>query len=167
MPFWSYVFLILTAFIWLRATKCDKMAAQITFFMTLTSSLVVIFITVHITSYWKLLIPTTIELITVLALLYYTPNRTGYFLALSLIVAGLTDISCILDIIFVTNYVYDQYERIIAAVAICQILAFYDTISYNFHQLGHWCVTRRRLPDVTANRRLSSPLPIRADLPRS
>lgn len=125
--------------LWAIASPRDRMSLRIVLLATLGSWLLTEGITVHIIAPWKLIFPGAVETATILALLKYSPNRTGYMQAGLLFIAWLAHLFCYLDVMLDTNFVYDRYSQLIGVVAIGQILAFYDTLTLNLRRLGHWC----------------------------
>jgi hypothetical protein len=138
---WYQPFLVAVALLWLFATERDRAAARIVLIASLASTFLVHAITVHITGAWKLVIPGAVETLTILCLLKWTRNRTGYTQAACLIVAWLAHFLCYVDLRLNTDVVYSHYETILAAVASAQIAGFHDTLRHNLRRLGAWSRT--------------------------
>lgn len=126
---WYASFLVVVFLLWLASTPRDRNALRIILIASLASEVLVELVTVHINAAWKLAIPGAVETLTILALLQWARNRTGYRQALLLTIAWLAHALCYLDIALGTDAVYSRYEAIIQLVAVAQILACYDTIA--------------------------------------
>jgi hypothetical protein len=152
---WYLLFPLAIAFLWITATNRDRPAARVVLIATLGSILIVANVTHHIAGAWKLVIPGGIETLTILCLLRWARNRTGYVQAGCLVVAWFAHLLCYLDVTIATDIVYSRYETILAIVAFAQIAAFHDTIAHNlrglvegWRRLVYWAHIRHRYPDT-------------------
>lgn len=127
---WYVLFPLAVMFLWIVSTERDRMAARIVLIATLAGSLIVPTLSHQVTGAWKLVVPAMGETLTILCLLRWAPNRTGYAQAACLSVAWIAHFLCYVDIRCNTDVVYSRYETILAVVAIAQIAAFYDTIGH-------------------------------------
>lgn len=91
---------------------------------------------------WKLVFPSSVEVLTILALLTWARNRTGFWQVGLLSIAWFAHLFCYVDIITGSNLVYDNYSSILGLVAVGQILVCYDTLLHIWFSLGravlHW-----------------------------
>lgn len=145
MTDWYHWFLGAIVVIWWGATHRDRNAARIILVATLTSEFLVEFITRSIPSPEKLGVAGAVETVTILALLKWAPNRTGFLNCASLVVAWCAHLLCYADCKLGTRMVYHNYEWIIGGVAVAQFLAFHDTAR---HLLRMVLRADNRAPDV-------------------
>lgn len=99
---------------------------------SLASEVIVHGITHHIHGSWKLVIPGAVEVLTILAMLQWSRNRTGYIQVCLLTIAWLSHLLCYVDVVLKTDIVYSRYETILMCVAVGQLAACYDTMHFNF-----------------------------------
>ena len=119
--------LILLAF----STKQDRAALWIVTISNFVGLLLVVFVTRQIHAPWKLVIPGAGETLTIIALLKWGQGtRSSFFQAVLLLVAWCAHFQCYADLIWNTNVVYDNYELVLGAVAIGQLLVCHDTIRH-------------------------------------
>ena len=111
------------------AAPRDRDALSIVLVASFVSTLLVHFVTHEITGAWKLAVPGAVETLTIIAMLQWARNRTGYLNSGALCIAWLAHVLCYLDIALNTDIVYSRYETILALVAAAQILACYDTLA--------------------------------------
>ena len=90
---------------------------------------------------WKLAIPGAVETLTILSIVTMAPHsRITFFQVILLLISWCVHLQCYRDCENNTNVVYDNYEKILAAVAVGQLLAFYDTwfnIGRNLQRWAH------------------------------
>ena len=135
---WYQLFFFSVLGLWLFASPRDRIALRIVLGATIAAELLKYGVTVHITGAWKLVIPATLETATIIALLYWARNRTGYMQAGCLVIAWLAHVLCYADVVTGTNVVYDRYESLLLLVAVAQLAACHDTIIHNLRRMGHW-----------------------------
>ena len=97
---------------------------------SLVSEVLVDFVTSHISGSWKLIFPSTLEVLTIVALLTWAKNRNGYTQVGLLLGAWITYIMCYLHLELGGHlpFFYNHYESIIKVVAVGQLAACYDTL---------------------------------------
>lgn len=148
MNWYPFFFVTVAVLCGISSTK-DRNALRVVLAATIASFLITEWVTRPIHASWKLAIPATVETLTILALLHWAKNRTGYLQAGLLSIAWATHVLCYYDLNANTNLVYDNYGRILAAVAVGQIAACYDT---PLHYFKSW------LASVRASRGRSVPV---------
>lgn len=126
---WHLVFTACIFLLWAFSTPRDRNALRIVLISSLAGIVLVEFVTRQIQAPWKLAIPGAVEVLTISALMLFSPNRTGLLQSLCLLVAWLAHMLCYLDIALETDLVYSRYEAIIQLVAVAQILVCFDTIA--------------------------------------
>ena len=126
--------MLLTLSLWLVSTPRDRAALRIVLIAALASEVVKYGITHQIHASWNLIFPTAVEILTIEAMLKWSPNRTGYLQAGLLVIAGLTHVLCYADILMRTNLVYSRYETILAWVSAGQLVTCYDTMRFNLNR---------------------------------
>jgi hypothetical protein len=129
MTDWYTWFLLCVLLLWTLSTPRDRNALRIILLSSLASLVTVELLTHQIHGAWKLVVPGAIETLTILSLLQFARNRTGYIQAALLVVAWLAHAGCYLDIALKTDLVYSRYEAVIQLVAIAQILACHETLA--------------------------------------
>ena len=127
---WYQLFILAVIALRLVAVPRDRNALSIVLVASLVSTLLVHFVTHEITGAWKLAVPGAVEVLTISALMYFSPNRTGLLQSCCLLVAWMAHAFCYLDIVLRTDIVYSRYETILALVAIAQIIVCYDTLAH-------------------------------------
>ncbi len=126
---WYQGFILTVIALRLLSAPGDRAALSIILVASLVSTLLVHFVTHEITGAWKLAFPGAIEVMTIMAMMEFTPNRTGFLQSMCLLVAWMTHALCYFDIAQNTDIVYSRYETILLLVAIAQILVCYDTLA--------------------------------------
>lgn len=121
------------------ATPRDRNALTVVLSATIASWLLVTLITQGITGSWKLAIPATLEILTILALLKWARNRTGWMQAGLLAVAWYVHLLDYIDIQIGTNMIYDNYGRALGMVSALQLAACHDTYLHHFRRFAVWC----------------------------
>jgi len=91
---------------------------------------------------WKLIVPATVESLTIVALLHFSPNRTAFMQVGLLAIAWASHLTCYFDLMTGSNVVYDNYERILFGVGVCQLVACYDSIRFQWNSLTSLWVGR-------------------------
>jgi hypothetical protein len=134
---WYHAFIVCVFLLWLASTSRDRNALRIVLIASLVSEVVVELVTHQIHGAWKLAIPGALETLTILAMLHWARNRTGYLQASLLIVAWLAHLICYVDIIARTDWIYSRYEIIIQMVAVGQLAACYDTLIFHAGRLAN------------------------------
>jgi len=86
---------------------------------------------------WKLIVPATVESLTILCLLHFSPNRTAFIQVGLLAIAWASHLTCYFDLMTGSNVVYDNYERILFGVGVGQLVAFYDTPRHIWNSLTY------------------------------
>ena len=104
-----------------------------------------------ITAPAKLIAPSTVEFLTILALLRWARNQTGFIMAGLLGVAWGAHLTCYLDLLMGTNLIYDQYETVLGLVAVGQIAVCHDSFRHNFIALRDAVVRGRRARPIHAS----------------
>lgn len=133
--------------LWAFSSPRDRNALRIVLVATLASFVLTEGVTRQIVGAWKLVIPGTVEILTIAALFRWSRNLTGYIQAALLTVAWAAHLFCYMDIVLRTDLVYSRYETIIQAVAVGQLLACHDTLAFNLgrlHRLATAILARRR-----------------------
>lgn len=128
---WYLAYLHLVALLWVFSAPSDRNALRILLIAGVGSFLLAR-ATHSIIAPWKLVLPASVESLTILALLRWSRNRMGYTQIALLVCAWITHVLCYTDLITGSNLVYDNYEAILGAVAIGQLLACYDTVYHNW-----------------------------------
>jgi hypothetical protein len=77
---WYNAFLLAVFLLWAISTPRDRNALRIVLIASLASEVIVDNITHQIHGAWKLIIPGALEIATILALLKWARNPTGYLL---------------------------------------------------------------------------------------
>jgi len=126
-PYWFVCVLVL----WGVSSPRDRNALRIILLATVGSFLLTEGATRQIHGAWKLIFPATVETLTILALLRWSKNRTGYMQAGLLVIAWGAHVLCYLDLVRNTDWVYDNYNQILGCVALGQIAACHDTMRCN------------------------------------
>ncbi len=124
---WYQAFILALVGLRIWATDKDRNALNVVLAASLVSTFLVHLVTQEITGAWKLVVPATLEVMTIAALLRWSRNRTGYLNVGLLCVAWFTHVLCFVDVWSGSNLVYDNYETILALVAVGQLLTCYDT----------------------------------------
>lgn len=114
--------------LWLASTPKDRVSLRIILIASIVSWVLVDFVTRPIPGAWKLVIPGAVEVATIGALMQWGRNRTAYIQVVLLLVAWLAHIVCWIDVIHGTDYIYSNYDILIQAVAVGQLIACYDTL---------------------------------------
>ncbi len=127
---WYFYFVASVLLLWGFSSPRDRNALRIILLATLASLLITEGVTRQITGSWKLVVPATVEALTIIALLRFSKNLTGYLQAGLLGIAWATHVLCYIDLRAGTNLVYDDYERILGVLAMGQILACHDTFAH-------------------------------------
>ena len=125
---WYQSWTLLVFLLWAFATPQDRNALRIVLIASLSSEVIVDFITRQIHAPWKLVIPGAVEILTILAMFQWAKGRTGHLQIGCLCAAWLAHLLCYVDVCLKTDLVYSKYETIIQIVAVGQILACYDTL---------------------------------------
>lgn len=157
---WYHVFIAAVFILWAISTPRDKNALRIVLIASLVSEVMVDEITQNIAGAWKLIMPGALEIGTILALLKWARNRTGYLQAGLLVIAWVAHLLCYVDFTLKTDLVYSRYEDIIFWVSVGQLATCYDTMHFNlsripfprvpFAPVGFWRVYPASLrPDVS------------------
>lgn len=129
--------------LWAFSSPRDRNAARIILLATLVSFLITEGITRQIEASWKLMVPATVESLTVMFLLLYARNRTGFLQAGLLCLAWLAHVLCYMDLMLNTDMVYSNYELVLGFVALGQLLGFHDTVRHNIAAIRDAVVWRR------------------------
>ncbi len=137
MTGWYQAFLLAVMVLWLFASPRDRMALRFVLIASIASEFVKYGITIHIAGAWKLVFPATVEMGTIVAMLLWSPNRTGYMQSACIFVAWLAHVLCYLDVQHGTNFIYGNYVLVIQLVAVAQLLGFHDTVRHNLARLAH------------------------------
>lgn len=141
---WYETYLLALLVLWLFSSPRDRMALRVVLIAAILSEAMKYGVTVHIARAWKLVVFNGVgEALTLLALLRWAPNRSGYMQGACVAVALVTQLVNYAGIEMGVILTYDRYVTIIKLVAVAQILFFHDTISHNLRQLGHWLDTLR------------------------
>ncbi len=156
MTDWYSYFLLCVLILWALSSPRDRNALRIVLIASLASEVIVDFITHQIHAPWKLVIPGLLETLTILALLKWARNRTGYLNVGCLCIAWLAHLLCYLDVWLKTNMVYSRYEGIIMVVAIGQLLACHDTIISTSERAYTWASGLWRVPSASRCAAVSS-----------
>lgn len=133
-----YLFILAFVLLWIGSTRADRGAVRVVLIATLASWAIKEFFTSGITSPWKLVVPCSVEAMTILSLLKWARNPSGWRQIDLLVVAWFAHFLCLLDLLLVTDMVYSLYEWILTAVTASQVLAFYDTIEHNLDRFFGW-----------------------------
>lgn len=155
---WYQAFFISVMVLWFFASPRDRMALRIVGIAAILSELMKYGITVHIAGAWKLVVFNGAgEALTMLALLKWAPNRTGYWQAACVLIALAVQLGNYvgIELGWITDYA--RYVIVIKAVALLQIIGFYDTAVYNL----------RRISLLMESSRHSRVDPLRAGIVRS
>ncbi len=147
---WYSFFILAVLCLWAVSTPRDRNTLRIVLIASMASDMIVDFITHQIHAPWKLVIPGLLETLTILALLKWARNRTGYLNVGCLCVAWLAHLLCYVDVWLKTDMIYSRYEEIIMAVAIGQLASFHDTISYNLGRAYTWASGLWRVPAASS-----------------
>lgn len=110
------------------ATDKDRGAVRIIFLASVVSHLSVMLVTRYVDGAWKLTVPATMEMGTIIALYRYAWGRTALNQAVCLLVAWCCHALCYGDLLLGTDLVYSNYEKILLGVGVAQLLAFHDTL---------------------------------------
>lgn len=129
---WYHAFLVCALLLWIVSTPRDRNALRIILIASLASEVIVDTITHQIHGAWKLVIPGAVEVITILAMVKWSRNVTGFLQVVLLVIAWLSHVLCYFDVLLKTDLVYSRYEVILQAVAVGQLAACYDTMRFNF-----------------------------------
>lgn len=135
---WYHGFILAVIALRFVATPRDRNALSVVLVASFVSILLVHFVTHEITAPWKLAIPGAIETLTIVAMLKWSANRTGFWQVAYLVIAWLAHVLCYVDVVFNTDLVYSNYETIIKFVAIGQIIAFHETITHSAGTCRTW-----------------------------
>lgn len=127
---WYYAFLGCVVVLWAFSVPQDRNALRIVLFFSLTGIALVTLVTTNIHGPWKLAIHGTHEVLTIVCLFMWAPNRTGFLQACLLWIAWLAHLLCYLHLKTGGQlpFFYDHYETIIQVVAVGQLAACYDTL---------------------------------------
>lgn len=135
---WYHLFAFAVFLLWLGSTPADRNALRIVLLATIASWLIVDYWTSSITGPWKLVVPGMLETTTIIALLRWSRNRTGWYQVGCVAVAWLAHALCFADLQLGTDMVYSYYETILTVVAAAQLAFFHDTYTHHLRQMGHW-----------------------------
>lgn len=138
MTGWYPLFFALVVLFWAFSSPRDRNALRIVLLATIVSFLITEGFTRHIVWAGKLIVPASVETLTILALLTWARNRTGYMQAGLLGIAWLAHALCFYDLQMNTNLVYDNYSQILFWVGVGQLLACYDSVFYNYRAFIGW-----------------------------
>lgn len=130
-------FFLAVLLLWVFSSPKDKGALRIVLLATIGSMIATSF-TRGIIAPWKLVVPATVEALTILALLKWAKNRTGYLQAGLLVIAWAAHLICYYDLKANTDWVYSRYETVLLFVGIGQLVACYDTLWHNWGALLDW-----------------------------
>ena len=122
----------------LCATPRDRNALTILLVVGVVSTSVVHLVICHIQASWTLIVPAANETLTMLAMLTWANPKTALNQAFLLLVAWWAHVQCYIDIQNETNVIYDNYETLLALVAIGQLLACHDTIFSIGRRVSQW-----------------------------
>lgn len=140
---WYASFLFCVFLLWIASAPRDRNALRIILIASLVSEVLVELVTKQIIAPWKLAIPGAIETLTIMAMLQWARNRTGYMQAALLCIAWLAHAGCYLDLLLKTDMTYSRYEAIIQLVAVAQILACYETLARCGGAVASWVASLR------------------------
>lgn len=129
---WYQIFIVALILLRIGASSRDRNALSIVLVASFASTLLVHLVTHQIQAAWKLVIPGAVEVLTILAMLQWSRNRTGYIQVCLLTIAWLSHVICYADIAMQTDVVYSRYRTILMCVAVGQLAACYDTMHFNF-----------------------------------
>ncbi len=132
---WYHLFIFCVFLLWIASTPRDRNALRIVLIASIFSEVIVDLVTRDIHGAWKLIIPGMVETLTIMAMLRWSRNTTGYLQAGCLIVAWLAHLLCYVDVALKTDLVYSKYEHIIMAVAVGQLAACYDTVMFTIGRI--------------------------------
>ena len=147
MTGWYIAFIAGVVLLRLWATPRDRNALTIILVASVVSTFLVHFVTCHIQAAWKLVIPGAVETLTILAMMTWANPQTALKQAILLLVAWWAHLQCYVDCQTGGNVIYDNYENLLAIVAIGQLLACHDTlfsIARNAHHQFNLLVGRGR-----------------------
>jgi hypothetical protein len=144
---WYYGFALAVLLLWIFSSPKDKMALRIILLATIGSMIITTY-TRTVNAPWKLIVPATVEMLTIIALLHWARNRTGYTQAGLLVIAWAAHLICYLDLMLGTDLVYSAYERVILLVAVGQVLACHETVRHNWTLLGDYLFRGGRVGPV-------------------
>lgn len=133
---WYLAFFAAVFLLWVFSSQKDRMAARVILLATVGSFLLTEGLTRGFNGPEKLIFPGLVETLTILLLLRFSPNRTGYTQAGLLVIAWTAHFLCYLDLMANTDIVYSSYENVLLFVAVGQIIAFHDTILHVWNTLG-------------------------------
>lgn len=150
MPDLYHLFLALVFLLWLGSTAPDRNALRIVLCASLASWLVVDLITVRFDGAWKLVIPAAVETATILSLLRWACNRSGWKQVGALLVAWTAHVLCFADIQMRTDWIYSRYETVLGCVSAAQLLLFHDTYIHHLRRLGRWWGAQHNAGAVSA-----------------
>jgi len=127
---WYYVFLSCIVVLWFFSTPQDSNALRIVLFFSLTGIALVTLVTTHIHGAWKLSLLSGHEVLTIVCLFIWAPNRTGFIQACLLWLSWSASMLCYLHLKSGGQlpFFYDHYKHIIQAVAVGQLVACHDTM---------------------------------------
>lgn len=132
---WYHCFIAAVFILWAISTPRDKNALRIVLIASLTSEVMVDEITQQIEGAWKMIMPGALEIATILAMLKWARNRTGYLQAGLLVIAWVAHLLCYVDFTLKTDLVYSKYEGIIFWVSVGQLATCYDTMYFNLSRI--------------------------------
>ena len=128
---WYFTYLAVVALLLVFSSEKDRGAIRVIFVAGVGSKLLTL--SIHgIIAPWKLVFPASVEVLTILVLLHWARNRTGFLQVGLLVVAWGGHVLCWLDLVTGSNIVYDRYSLILGCVALGQIAACYDTFRHNW-----------------------------------
>ena len=134
---WYFSYLAVLSGLLVFASPKDRGALWVIFLAGMGSKMLMLFLH-SLTAPWKLVFPASVEVLTILALLHFSPNRTGFIQAGLLVVAWGAHVLCYYDLITNSNLVYDNYSTILGWVAVGQIATCYDTLGHNLRAILGW-----------------------------
>lgn len=127
---WYLAYLISVTILWVFSSPRDRNSLRIILLAGVGSLLLMASVR-GVVAPWKMVLPATVEILTIAALLKWAKNLTGVIQVGLLVFAWALHALCWVDLVTGSNMVYDRYSSLLGAVAVGQLIGCYDTLIYN------------------------------------
>ena len=140
---WYAIFMACIFLLWAFSSPRDRNALRIVLIASLVGEVSADWVMPRVSDQWRQVLPSTIEVLTFLALLRWARNRTGYANAALVSVAWGAHVLCCADIFWNTDLVYSSYITIIQLVAVGQLATFHETFAHIYRAGLDWVSAHR------------------------
>lgn len=135
---WYLLFMAALLLLWWGAVPADRKVVRIILAATVVSWLSVELVTSRFIGAWKLAIPAAVETGTILCLMVWSRNRSGFKQAACVLAAWFAHVLCFADLRLGTDLIYSNYEAALVSVSAAQLVAFHETYLHHLRRIGSW-----------------------------